>query len=211
MGKQLDHRLALADDVAPAAALLLARLEVAVLLLEPLLGDAQALDQARVGDGEARGGGQQGERVDVLGGQHPGGVAVVDLEDADQRIAREKRHADGAADGRADQRIAPADLTRGVGGEHGRTLLRDLAEDAAGDGHRARGREPTALAHAGEHRHERLRELLLALVAQDQRDVRSQRGEVQGGVGDLAEDLVEPHGGPNFALQRVDFRDLVGV
>ena len=41
--------LALAD-----AARLLAPLEERVLLLEPLLGRAQALDQARVGDGERR-------------------------------------------------------------------------------------------------------------------------------------------------------------
>jgi hypothetical protein len=197
-----------------AAARGLAVLEVRVLFLEAGLGDAQALDEAHVGDGEAGRGAEHGEHLDVVALEHGGGGAVVDLQHAEQLVAVEEGHADGAANGRAEQRVGAADLFGGVGGEHGGALGDDLAKDAAGDGHGAFGRGAGAgggAAHAGEHGHVRAGLGALALVAQDDGGVGGEGHELEGGVAEGDEHLVEALGQADLALQGVELAETLGV
>ena len=123
-----DLLLALAD-----APRLLARLEERVLLLEPLLGRAQPLHEARVGDGERRVVREDRAHVEVGAREDAGALAVVHLQHAEDLLALPERHAEHAADLRAHQRLGLRHLARRVGGDDRGALAHDLAEDAARD------------------------------------------------------------------------------
>ena len=113
--EQRAHRRAAADDLLLALAdapRLFARLEERVLLLEPLVGGAQALHQPRVGDGERRVVREHGAHVEVRAGEDARALAVVHLEHAEDLLALPERDADDAPDVRAHERLGVPDLER---------------------------------------------------------------------------------------------------
>ena len=121
------HRLRLADD-AVEPALLLAPLEVAVLAAEPLLGDAQARDQAGVVEREGGLGAEQERDLQVRLGEHAGGVAVVGLDEPGDLVAAPQRDGDDRQDLAAQDRLGGGQLLGRVGGEDRGAVVQHAAQ-----------------------------------------------------------------------------------